>query len=177
MKKIISSIVVIFIISYFVYHYDYDSLTNKYVKYDGNDLLISIDGVNSKKLPDSGNYYLTRYKCGSHSTKISWDRVNRVLNVSNGSNGSGVACNLTFESKPKLSSMASGSYVSYTGNSGCSGASCNGVNVNFVNNDDMGYCFSSDNKYVVSGWRVFYTADDTAYLVSAGSLECVKKST
>ena len=176
MKKIISSIIIVFIISFFVFTFYDKSYTNKIVNYNGNDLLISIDGVLSKNLPSEGNYYLTRYKCGSKSTKVIWDNDSKSLSITNGSRDAGVVCNLTFESKPKLTSMSNGSYVKYTGNNGCSGNKCSGYNANYVNDDDMGYCDSKDNKYVSNGWRLMYSNEDTAYLVSGGGLECVTKS-
>ena len=73
----------------------------------------------------------------------------------------------------KLSEADPGSYVKYTGNNGCSGKSCEGQNANYVSDSDMGYCFSSDNKYNSNGWRVAYSKDGTAYLISAGAPECM----
>ena len=72
-----------------------------------------------------------------------------------------------------LSSVAPGSYVSYTGNNGCSGSACSGQNANYVSDTNMGYCFSSDYKFNVNGWRVGYIKDGTAYLISAGAPECM----
>ena len=73
----------------------------------------------------------------------------------------------------KLSEADPGSYVKYTGNNGCSGKSCEGQNANYVSDSDMGYCLYSDNKYNSNGWRVAYSKDGTAYLISGGSPECV----
>ena len=73
----------------------------------------------------------------------------------------------------KLSEVAPGSYVKYTGTNGCSGKSCEGQNANYVSDTDMGYCLASDVKYNANGWRVAYTKDGTAYLTSAGSPECM----
>ena len=72
-----------------------------------------------------------------------------------------------------LSTVTAGSYVKYTGTNGCTGKSCEGQNANYVSDTDMGYCFSSDNKYNANGWRVAYVKDGTAYLTSAGSTECM----
>ena len=73
----------------------------------------------------------------------------------------------------KLSEVAPGSYVKYTGNNGCSGKSCEGQNANYVSDTDMGYCTSSSYKFNANGWRVAYVKDGTAYLTSAGAPECL----
>lgn len=154
---------------------DSNSYSNKVINYNGNNLMVSVDGVNSNNIPSSGKYYLTSYKCGSKSTKIKWDMNSYSLSISNGSKDAGVYCNLNFSSKPKLLYMESGSYVKFVGNNGCIGSACDGVNVGYINDDDMGYCGSKDNKYITSGWRIFYVDDDSVYLVNGGALECVKK--
>ena len=73
----------------------------------------------------------------------------------------------------KLSEVAPGSYVKYTGNNGCTGKSCEGQNANYVSDTDMGYCVDSNYKYNANGWRVAYVKDGSAYLTSAGSPECM----
>jgi len=79
-----------------------------------------------------------------------------------------------------LSTAKQGSYVSYVGNNGCrlngtsttgtgnaeSGNSCKGDNAN------GGWCFSSSNKFKTSGWRIAYTENNRAYLITGGSPEC-----
>ncbi len=174
MKRLVGIIGIVFLVLFFTI--SNNNYSNRVVSYNGNKFRVSIDGVASNSLPTSGNYYLTRYKCGSSVTKVSWDNSSHSLSISNGGKEGGIACNLTFESSPRLSSMKSGSYVKYVGNNGCSGNSCEGVNANYVSDSDMGYCYSEANKYLVSGFRLFYVSEDTAYLVSAGALECVKKS-
>ena len=72
-----------------------------------------------------------------------------------------------------LSSVSAGSYVKYTGNNGCSGKSCEGQNANYVSDNDMGYCDTYSNKFTVSGWRIAYINETTAYLISAGAPECL----
>ncbi len=74
----------------------------------------------------------------------------------------------------KLNSVAPGSYVKYTGSNGCSGKACEGQNVNYVSDSNMGYCDSSSYKFQVNGWRIAYIQNESAYLVSAGSPECVR---
>ena len=37
----------------------------------------------------------------------------------------------------------------------------------------MGYCNVSSNKFFVNGWRIGYTENGSAYLVSAGAPECM----
>ena len=73
----------------------------------------------------------------------------------------------------KLSSAEVGNYVKYRGNNGCTGKACEGQNANYVNDTNMGYCFDSSYKYNANGWRIAYIKDDTAYLTSAGSPECM----
>ena len=73
----------------------------------------------------------------------------------------------------KLSEVAPGSYVKYTGNNGCSGKACEGQNANYVSDTDMGYCNDSSYKFNANGWRIAYVKDGTAYLTSAGSPECM----
>ena len=77
------------------------------------------------------------------------------------------------EASDLLSDMAIGSYVKYVGNNGCTGKSCRGQNANYVSDTDMGYCYNSNYKYNANGWRIAYIKDGTAYLISAGSPECV----
>ncbi len=72
-----------------------------------------------------------------------------------------------------LSTVKAGSYVDYTGNNGCSGDACKGQNANYVSDADMGYCSDSGYKFMVNGWRVAYTKNGSAYLVSAGAPECM----
>ena len=38
-----------------------------------------------------------------------------------------------------------------------------------------GYCYSSSYRYYVSGWRIAYTQDNRAYIISAGSPECTTR--
>ncbi len=147
--------------------------TLKEIKYNGNNLRISMDGATSTTLPTSGNYYLVSYDCKSSDTEVTWNSTNYTLSVSNGNKKGGVSCYLNFQSKPKLSEMSVGSYVKYTGNNGCSGKSCEGQNANYVSDDNMGYCNSSNYKFYVNGWRVAYVKDGSAYLVSAGVPECM----
>lgn len=147
--------------------------TLKEIKYNGNNLRVSIDGATSTSLPTSGNYYLVSYDCKSSDTEVAWNSTNYTLSVSNGNKKGGISCYLNFQSKPKLSEMSVGSYVKYVGNNGCSGKSCEGQNANYVSDDNMGYCYSSNNKFYVNGWRVAYVKDESAYLVSAGSPECM----
>ena len=93
-------------------------------------------------------------------------------------------------SYPLLSAIAKqGDYIAYEGNNGCmkdgtpvigdddaeSGNSCLGYNANDTldtTGDTYGYCYNSAYKFSAKGWRIAYTEDDRAYLVSAGSPEC-----
>ena len=179
MKKklfIIFIIVVGFCSIYFWKDRDVSSslaLKEKEIKYNGNNLRVSIDGNTSETLPTSGSYYLASYSCKSSNTTLKWDRTNYKLIVDNDGKSSGVSCYLDFQSHPKLNDMLVGSYVKYTGNNGCTGKSCEGQNANYVSDDDMGYCDNSSNRFIVNGWRVAYQKDGSAYLISAGSPECM----
>ena len=72
-----------------------------------------------------------------------------------------------------LNTVEVGSYVKYKGINGCNGNSCKGENANYNSDFDTGYCFNSNYMFNVSGWRVGYIKDNTAYLVSAGAVECL----
>ena len=64
------------------------------------------------------------------------------------------------EDKVYLSSVAVGSYVSYTGGNGSTGE-----------NVSDGYCYNSSYTYGYSGFRVAYVDGGSAYLVTGGSRE------
>ena len=178
MKKRVFIIGIIILSFFFIYLFRENNtkslLSLKEVKYNGNNLQISIDGNSSDTLPTSGNYYLARYDCKSSDTTVTWDRTNYTLDVSNSNKKGGVSCYLDFQTHPKLSDMPAGSYVSYTGNNGCEGNHCKGENANYVDDaTNMGYCSNSSNRFSVNGWRIGYTKDGSAYLISAGAPECL----
>ena len=173
-------ILFIIIVSFFSVYFWKDSdvssslaLKEKEIQYNGNNLRVSIDGNTSETLPTSGSYYLASYSCKSSNTTLKWNRTNYKLIVDNDGKSSGVSCYLDFQSNPKLNNMPAGSYVKYVGNNGCTGKSCEGQNANYVSDTDMGYCYSSDHRFIVNGWRVAYQKDGSAYLISAGSPECM----
>lgn len=173
MKKVcivILGVILVFFIG--IFYYKDDKMTSSVVMYNGNNLMISIDGDTANTLPTSGNYYLVSYDCKSPHTVLTWNRTNYTLDVSNGNKKSGVSCYLDFQSQPKLADMPVGSYVSYTGNNGCIGESCNGQNANYVSDDDMGYCYDSSRKFIANGWRIGYIENNNVYLVSAGATDC-----
>lgn len=66
-----------------------------------------------------------------------------------------------------ISEMKSGSYVSYVGNNGCVGNLCNGANV------DTGYCVVRYHDFLYDGWRIAYSKNGKAHLITAGSPECL----
>ena len=178
MKKRVFIIGVIILSFFFIYLFRENNtkslLSLKEVKYNGNNLRISIDGNSSDTLPTSGNYYLARYDCKSSDTTVTWDRTNYTLDVSNSNKKGGVSCYLDFQTHPKLSDMPAGSYVSYTGNNGCEGNHCKGENANYVDDDtNMGYCSASYFRFSVNGWRIGYSKNGSAYLISAGAPECL----
>ncbi len=175
MRKKIGYIICIFILIIgvlYLFHKDSSNMS-KVVLYQGNNLMISIDGNSSSTLPTSGNYYLVRYDCKSKDTVLEWNRGTYQLNVSNSNKKGGVSCFLDFQSNPKLADMSQGSYVAYTGNNGCIGEACTGQNANYVSDTDMGYCYSSHSKFIVNGWRLAYSKGGSPYLISAGAPECM----
>lgn len=174
MKNKLIGIVIVFICILFVNIFcDKDSFTVKSVDYNGDKLKVSIDGVESNTLPTSGKYYLANYDCKGVNTKLEWNNERYELKVSGENDSKSMACYLDFQSQPLLSSMTVGSYVEYVGNNGCVGDSCKGINANYVDDNDMGYCGNSNYKFVVNGWRIGYINNGNAYLVSAGSPECL----
>lgn len=72
-----------------------------------------------------------------------------------------------------LSEVEAGSYVNYIGNNDCYDKTCDGKNLNYIDSMDMGYCHAYNSKYKVSGWRVAYEDNDSAFLISAGAPECL----
>ena len=123
-KYYISIVLVVLLIGIFtVIDFNiYDKNTLKEVVYNGDSLLISIDGKTSTDIPTSGIYYLTSYDCENSNTKITWNMEDYELVVSNRESGGVVSCNLEFKSKPKLSEMPVGSYVAYEGVGGTVGS-------------------------------------------------------
>ncbi len=152
------------------------SRASTYVKsFDHPDIYVSdivIDGNHSKSLPVSGLYRMNSF-CEKGS-RVLWDSYSKTLIYDKGSNIAD-SCKLEFTSsndKLYLKDVNVGSYVKYVGSNGCQDNSCSGENANYVDKDNMGYCGDDGFHFHVSGWRVAYSFDDTAYLVSAGALEC-----
>ena len=138
---------------------------------------ITIDGKSSDVLPTTGRYVMTS-KCKKGSN-ISWDSLTRTL-IYDKESIVGDKCSLSFSKDtnyPMLSDVVkSGDYIRYTGNNGCEGKSCQGMNANYISDTNMGYCLTSNSKYVVNGWRAFYVKDKSTYIVSAGALECTNNN-
>lgn len=151
-------------------------VATKFNTFDNPDIYVSsimIDGEESDSLPTSGLYDMTA-SC-LQGSELSWDALSKTLVYEKGSYVNDT-CSLTFTSsdaKTTLSEVPVGSYVSYVGNNGCSGKACAGQNANYVNDMKMGYCSNSKFQYTANGWRVGYVKDKSAYLVSAGSVECM----
>ena len=148
--------------------------------YSGSDIFVSsiiIDGEEKNYLPPYGYYDMT-YTC-TNGSKLTWDPLNKKLTYNKGSNIKD-DCKLVFVSVdnkkeyPLLNEMPVGSYVKYVGSNGCDGRSCEGNNINYVSDKNMGYCSNSNHKLNVNGWRIGYIEDGSAYLISAGTPECVK---
>ena len=74
-----------------------------------------------------------------------------------------------------LREVDKGSYVRYRGNNGCVEGNCEGINANYLEGDNNGYCGDDKYNYSDSGWKVAYTKGDSAYLISAGSPSCIEQ--
>ena len=134
---------------------------------------ITVDGENSKSIPTDG-YYTMSSTCTKGSS-LTWDGYSKTITYGKGSK-IGDSCSLVFSSATSsklLNTVEVGSYVKYTGNNGCSGKACEGQNANYVDDNDMGYCSEDSPGFIVNGWRIAYIKDGSAYLVSAGSPECM----
>lgn len=173
MKRKVFGIGLIFVllILFFYINNDEKKLSNV-VYYNGNNLRISVDGMISDYLPN-GNYYLATYDCKNSTTVLAWDRSTSQLHISNQGKSAGVSCYLNFETYPRLLDMEVGSYVSYVGDNNCPEGHCDGTNANYVSYTDMGYCNSSNYKFIVNGWRIAYINEGSVYLISAGAPECL----
>ena len=146
---------------------------------------------NYSVINNGGYYWYGTATSASTTTAYSWRPISRstynsissyafgvrpVIRLSSSvfvTGGTGTSEDPYVISTGKLSSAHPGSYVKYTGNNGCSGKACEGQNANYKSDSDMGYCSDSNNKYNANGWRIVYIKDDTAYLTSAGSPECM----
>ena len=193
-------LVIISVVCCIYYYSDYSLKKEILVQYNGNNLLISVDGVTSTTLPTSGTYYLVNYTCDNSNTVVTWNKDSYELTVSNGVNGGGVSCDLDFQSNPLLNEMPVGSYVKYVGKGGTVGStsvacqtngsassstaiaeteapnSCSGQNAREdidTNGNTYGYCYSADYKYYTTGWRIAYIdSNNKPVIISAGSPEC-----
>lgn len=150
--------------------------TSKKVSYEGENLKISIDGVSSRFLPNSSSgkkYHLTSYSCANPNTKLKWDKQNYKLTIDNEGGAAGADCSIVFESKVLLINVEKGSYVDYTGNNGCPSAQCDGTNPN-ATEEHHGYCSNNPNlKFLTAGWQIAYVEDESAFIISGGSPECM----
>ena len=164
MKKYFLFFICLFCIGIAFIVFPHTSLSTKEVVYQGSRLLVNVDGVRVSKLPTSGNYYLANYDCKSSNTVVMWDRNTYQLSVSNGNKKGGVSCYLDFQTNPKLSDMKVGSFVEYSGNNGCDKEQCSGKS--------QTYCNRPESQFYYDGFRIAYVSDNTAYLVSAGAMEC-----
>lgn len=148
---------------------------NDYNNADINISSVTIDGEESNYIPTEGYYNMSSSCTKAGENSLEWDPLSKTITYSGGSyiNDN---CSLTFTSStdyPLLSEMEPGSYVKYTGTNGCDGIHCEGYNANYVSDNDMGYCSSTNYKFHVNGWRIAYVEDGSAHLVSAGAPECV----
>jgi len=160
------------------------------VEIGGDTFAILLDNNQISTLPTSGAY-LIDYTCDNNST-LEWNRETGKLYLSKNTNVQ-ENCSVRFKTNPLVSELKQGDYVAYEGNNGCqlngtattgtsdaeSSNSCLGYNANDTidtNDNTYGYCFSDDNKFYVKGWRVAYIEDNRAYLISAGSPECNRRT-
>ena len=192
-------LVIIFCCCLFWMNTIFDEKSTKEVIYSGDDLKISIDGEKVTDLPNSGIYYLVSYNCDDVSTVITWDNSIYRLGISNKNKNANVSCDLEFKSKPFLYEMPVGSYVKYVGSGGMIGdttVACktNGSASSSVETDETeapnscsgqnaredldtsgytyGYCYSANDKYYTTGWRIAYIDSNKPVIISAGSPEC-----
>ena len=146
---------------------------------------------NYSVINNGGYYWYGTATSASTTTAYSWRPISRstynsissyafgvrpVIRLSSSvfvTGGTGTSEDPYIISTGKLSSAHPGSYVKYTGNNGCSGKACEGQNAKYVSDTNMGYCNDPNYKYNANGWRIAYIKDDTAYLTSAGSPECM----
>ncbi len=157
-------------------------------------IAMTIDGESVNSIPSSGYYDLVSYSCDNTAT-VTWDKYKRKISFSipDSSVGSNhkQSCTLNFATASTflLNTVNIGDYVLYSGSNGCSASTssldtsfnsqCKGMNVNYVNSDDMGYCGDSNFKYYTTGWRIAYFLDSNSdgilepYIVTAGSPSCV----
>lgn len=151
------------------------TLDNKDVDFLVKDIII--DGKQSNQIPNVGRY--TMEATCENGSVIKWDPLTKSIMMSGGSYIND-RCSLIFKSSNdsnKLSSIVkAGDYVKYTGTNGCLGNYCSGNNINYVDDTNMGYCGNFNYKYISNGFRVMYIENDSVYLVSAGSVECVDGS-
>lgn len=134
---------------------------------------ISIDGKSSDHLPTDGLYDMVA-SC-SKGSQLTWNKMTKTITYASGSKIND-SCSLNFTKSTDrvyLNQVEPGSYVRYVGANGCDGKTCEGQNANYVNDSDMGYCYSNNFKFLVNGWRVAYIKDDNTYLISAGSMDCL----
>ena len=180
MKKFLLIICPLVMIIAFSFNIGTNRTFTKTVEYNGKKLLVSVDGVYSDKIPSSGNYYLTSYKCSNSATKVKWDNDKHILDFSNGNSTGGISCSLNFNSEMLISDVPVGSYVKYCLSD--DPASCSVNNANYVDDNNMGYCgysgsiyykSDSDRKFTSNGFRIAYIEGSNVYLISAGAVDCV----
>lgn len=155
-------------LNYGVYYSSYDDLTDVSIRYLGTSSSLPQDVIEG----NSNNFVTLLIENQSD------DDVTIDFGVKYGLKSGG---DLTLDSNEYwiesklmyLSEVKAGSYVKYVGNNGCVGEACNGQNANYVSDEDMGYCGSQSTKFITNGWRIAYTKDKNAYLISAGAPECL----
>jgi len=142
-----------------------------------NDLEYNVTNLsNNKNNLDTSFYTLSSYTCENGAT-LSYDPYSRSLTTSNIDK-----CDLNFAEQDYLllyDIVEIGDYISYTGNNGCSGNQCSGWNAYQTATDiydNFGYCYDSTYKFYTYGFRVLYKTDNSVYIVSAGSTDCVTNS-
>ena len=92
MKKIIGIVMILIVVVTTINIINYNKMhsnkLSKTISYNGNNLMISIDGESSDSLPSSGTYYLNHYKCSDSNTKVKWNNDTHSLDLSNGNKSS-----------------------------------------------------------------------------------------
>lgn len=137
---------------------------------------MTVGNTKLNSFPATGAYSINSYSCDTDAS-LGYSSLTRSITVSNFKK---TWCSVDFATSTLLlKDVPTGSFVSYTGNNGCTGDSCSGTNVNATsdsNRNTFGWCGSSDYKYFLTGWILGYTDDSgNPYLISASAPECLAK--
>lgn len=155
---------------YGLYYSSIDSLIDVYIGYKENSSKLGVDTIGAN---EESVVSLKILNFSNNSVTIDFGIVYGLENGGDLVAPSGKSFVELYDGPILLSDVKVGSYVTYTGDNGCGDSSCSGTNVNYKNDAEMGYCYNQDYSYNTNGFRVGYIKNNTAYLISAGSLKCI----